>query len=100
MLNRNRVRLVIGVGLLCMGIAVPSCPGQKEVQDRVDALQMQHTELMKKVGSLSASVTSLTKDMNDVKQVLPQITAVIQAQKNALEQVSSDVKGLSKKKKR
>lgn len=81
-----------------LGFAMPSCPGQQALQQQVDTLQNSNQELTKRVQALNNQVTTLTSDMNQVKQLLPQMTNVIQAQKGAIDQLDAAVKELQPKK--
>src|SRR4051812_23085294 len=88
---------VFAAAFLGMGIAMPSCPGQQAMQQQIDALQTSNTDLTKKVQTLNTEITTLHKDMEQVKQLLPQITNVIQAQKGALDQLDGTVKDMQAK---
>jgi septal ring factor EnvC (AmiA/AmiB activator) len=104
-MNKNLKWAVLSLGVLGMGMAMPSCPGQQAMQQQIDSLQTSSTEMTKKVQALNAQVTALQKDMDQAKQLLPQMTNVIQAQKAALDQIEATVrdmrgsKGGAKKKK-
>jgi septal ring factor EnvC (AmiA/AmiB activator) len=89
--------IVIGAAFSGMGIAMPSCPGQQAMQQQLDTLQTSNAELTKKVQSMQAQLTSINSDMGQVKQLLPQMTNVIQAQKGALEQLDATVKSMQSK---
>jgi peptidoglycan hydrolase CwlO-like protein len=89
--------VVMGAALSGMGIAMPSCPGQQAMQEKIDALQTSETELNKKVQAMQTQITTLNNDMAQVKQLLPQMTNVIQAQKGALEQLDATVKSMQTK---
>ena len=97
---KNNIRWLVFAGAFAgMGIAMPSCPGQQAMQQQIDALQITNTDLTKKVQALNTQVTSLNNDMTQVKQLLPQMTNVIQAQKGALDQLNTSVKDLQSKSK-
>ena len=89
--------LVFAASFAGMGIAMPSCPGQQAMQQQVDALQTANLEAGKKFRTLQTQVTGLSNDMNQVKQLLPQMTNVIQAQKAALDQLDVTVQQLRNK---
>lgn len=91
---------VISLAALSLGIAMPSCPGQKEMQQQIETLQTAHTEMAKKLNEQEALVHSLTNDMNQVKQLLPQMTNVIESQKATIEQLDASIKRLQGKKKK
>ena len=90
--------IVLSLSLLGMGMAMPSCPGQQEAKEKMDALQASNTELTKKVHDLGTQINTLNQDMQQVKQLLPQVTNVIQAQKGALDELSASVAEMKKAK--
>lgn len=89
---------ILPLSLLTMGIAMPSCPGQQEMQDKITALQTANTDLTKKVQTLNQQLTSLNNDMNQVKQILPQMTNLLTTQKATLDQLDATVKTMQSKK--
>ncbi len=80
-----------------MGIAMPQCPGQQEMQQKMDMIQVSNAELGRKVQKLESQVSTIDADMAQVKQLLPQMTNVIQAQKGALDQVAAQIKDVQEK---
>lgn len=77
-----------------MGVAMPSCPGQQATQDRLATLEAMNTDLSKKLQDLTVQVHSTGTDMGQVKQLLPQMTSVIQAQKAAVDELNLKIKNL------
>jgi septal ring factor EnvC (AmiA/AmiB activator) len=77
-----------------MGMSLPSCPGQKEMQQQIELLQTQNADLGKKIQALTTQIGSVTNDMNQVKQILPQVTGVIEAQKGAIDRIDTRVTDL------
>jgi septal ring factor EnvC (AmiA/AmiB activator) len=99
-MNKNLIRTVlIGAAVGCMGIAMPSCPGQQETNQKIEALQIANGDLSRKIQKLESQVSSLEADMGQVKTLLPQVTNVLQAQKTTIDQLLADVKDLQKHKK-
>src|SRR5690348_6893921 len=97
-MNKNLVRVfLIAVVLVCMGFAMPTCPGQQEMQLKIDNLQATQVEFTKKIQKLEAQAASVDADMAQVKQLLPQITNVIQSQKVTLDQLGATVQALQHK---
>jgi uncharacterized protein HemX len=80
-----------------MGMAMPSCPGQQAMQQQIDTVQASNVELAKKVQAQNAQITTLHNDMVQVKQLLPQMSNVIQAQKGSIDQLDASVKELKLK---
>jgi hypothetical protein len=89
--------LIFAASFAGMGIAMPSCPGQQAMQLQIDGLQTTNLDTSKKLRALQTQVTGLSNDMNQVKQLLPQMTNVIQAQKGALDQLDVTVQQLRNK---
>jgi septal ring factor EnvC (AmiA/AmiB activator) len=89
--------MVIPAALVGMGIAMPSCPGQKEMQQQVDTLQNSNMDLSKKVQALTLQVNSLNNDMTQAKQLLSQVTSLLTTQKTAFDQLDVTVKDLETK---
>ncbi len=86
--------LVLAVAFLGMGFTMPSCPGQKEMQQEIDLLRTAHTDLSKKLQTVTDQMTALNADMAQVKQLLPQITNVIEAQKGTFDRLEASIKEL------
>lgn len=96
-MKKNFRWLVLGVAFIGMGAGMPSCPGQKAMQQEMDSVQAANQDLTKKVQALSAQVTGLNNDMAQVKQLLPQMTQLIKAQKDQLDLVDAAVKDMQSK---
>ena len=84
-------------GLMTMGVAMPSCPGQQAMQQQIDDVMKVSTDMTRKLQSQDAKIKGLESDMGQVKQLLGQMTNAIQAQKGALEQLDVSVKDLAAK---
>lgn len=89
--------LIYATAFAGMGIAMPSCPGQQEMKQQIEALQTSNQELNLQIKKMHKELQSLNSDMGQVKQVLPQMTNVIQAQKGALDQLEAKVNSLATK---
>ncbi len=85
--------------LVGLGMSMPRCPGQQAIQQQLDLMQVTHQEYNKKIQTLTSQVTTLNSEMQQVKQLLPQMTNVIQAQKTSIDQLSATVKELQTKSK-
>jgi ABC-type transporter Mla subunit MlaD len=77
-----------------MGIALPSCPGQEEANQKVEAIQKTTDSLSKTIQGLKQQIDTLNTDMAQAKQLMPQMANVIQAQKEALDKLDVAVKEL------
>ncbi len=95
--SRWPILLTASLGL---GLSMPSCPGQKEMQQQLDHLQTQNTELAKTIEKLSTQTNGLVSEIAQIRQILPSVTAVLQAQKNEVDSLRTRVESLEKKKKR
>ena len=94
----NTKLIVLAVGaFLTLGIAMPSCPGQRAMQQQIDSLQTANAALTKKVQILESESRVHTQELSQAKQLFTQITQVIQAQKGALDQLNVAVKDLQTK---
>src|SRR4051812_34714737 len=89
--------LIFAASFLGMGISMPSCPGQQAMQLQLETLQNANLDVGKKLKTLQTQVTAMSNDMNQVKQLLPQMTNVIQAQKGALDQLDTTVQQMRNK---
>ena len=89
--------LIFAASFAGMGIAMPSCPAQQAMQQQIDVIQTNNMDTTKKLRTLQTQVTGLSNDMNQVKQLLPQMTNVIQAQKGALDQLDATVQQMRNK---
>src|SRR5689334_4509080 len=96
-MKKNLRWLVLGVAFSGMGVAMPSCPGQKAMQQQLDAVQATEQEQAKKIQTLTNQATSLNNDMGQVKQLLPQMTQLIKAQKDQLDHMDAEIKELQAK---
>ena len=91
-LNQPGIRWIALVcAFLGMGIAMPNCPGQQETKQQLETLQQAHAELIKKNQGLGNQITALNNDMNQVKQILPQITQMLEAHKNSLDRLNASI---------
>ena len=88
---------LLSAAFIFMGFTMPSCPGQEAMQQQIVGLETSKLDLTKKVASLNAQVATLNKDLGEVRQVLVQMSTVIQAQKGALEQMENTLKNLKGK---
>ncbi|MBI2711376.1 MAG: hypothetical protein HYX41_00740 [Bdellovibrio sp.] len=93
-MNKNLKWAVLSLSVIGMGMAMPSCPGQQAMQQQIEALQTSNTDMQKKVSALSKDVATLQAEMNQAKELIPQMTNVIQAQKAAMEQLEATVKDI------
>ncbi len=72
--------IVLGMAVIGLGFAMPSCPGQEALQQQLESLQASNQELTKKVKEMSTQVTTLNGEINQMKQYMVQSTNVFAAQ--------------------
>ncbi len=93
-MKKYSLSLFLASSFLAMGFTMPSCPGQQQMQQQVDAVAQSSAELTRKEAALDGRVKSLEGDMGQVKQLLTQMTSTIQAQKEALDKFDAAFKSL------
>ncbi|MEK6707062.1 MAG: hypothetical protein AABZ06_14890 [Bdellovibrionota bacterium] len=79
--------------LMALGIAMPSCPGQKAVQTQIETLEKNQADLIKKVGSLESQLKAAAMENAKTKEILSQLGSSLQLQEASLRQLESTVKG-------
>lgn len=95
-MKKNIRWMIFGAAFLGMGMSMPGCPGQ-QMQTQMDAMTAANQKLEGKLKGLETQVNQMAADMGQVKQLLPQMTNVIQAQKGAIDQLETSVKELRTK---
>lgn len=88
---------ILFAAFLGMGMSMPSCPGQQAMQQQIDTLTAQNTDLSKRVMAMNGQVQGLNKDMVDVKNLLKPMADAIQAQKAAMDQLDANLKEVQAK---
>ena len=89
---------VVGSSFLLMGLSMPSCPGQKEMQQSVEALKASETEMKVKLTSAENSIKGLKEDVAQMKTLVAQVSNTVLEQKSAIEKLEGDIKGLQSSK--
>jgi ABC-type transporter Mla subunit MlaD len=80
-----------------MGIAMPQCPGEKAMQDQVDALKATQITMTQKLNAVDAQSKTANADSAQIKQALTQLAGVIDTQRDALKRLDDAVKDLQTK---
>ena len=80
-----------------MGITMPSCPGQQAMQQQIDSLTASNQQLTRKIQEMDGQLKPLVTDMGQVKQLLPEMTNVIQGHRSELAALTEQVKQLQAK---
>jgi peptidoglycan hydrolase CwlO-like protein len=89
--------IVLGMAVVGLGFAMPSCPGQDAMQQQINSLQSANQELTKKVQTLSTQVTAISGEVNQMKQYMVQSTNVFAAQEALNAQLKKSIEEMSKK---
>jgi len=79
---------------ICMGMSLPSCPGDKAMQQQIDGLTQSNADMTRKLQMLDSQNKSLASDMQTQKQVLTQLASTAAAQKEAIDNLYTSVKQL------
>ncbi len=88
--------VVLSCAILGMGLGMPGCPNQ-EMQQQMEILRNNNTDLSKKIQALSTQITTLNNDLIQIKQLLPEMTGVMTLQKNTMKELDDNVKELQAK---
>lgn len=81
-----------------MGLSMPSCPGQQEMQQSVEALKASETEMKVKLTSAENSIKGLKDDVTQMKTLVAQVSNTVLEQKAAIEKLEGDIKALQSSK--
>jgi uncharacterized protein YoxC len=79
---------------ICMGMSLPSCPGDKAMQTQIDGLTQSNADITRKLQMLDSQNRSLASDLQTQKQVLTQLASTAAAQKEAIDNLYTSVKQL------
>ncbi len=90
--------MVLGMAVIGLGFAMPSCPGQDAMQQQVNTLQTANQELTKKVQTMTTQFTALTGEVNQMKQFMVQSANVFAAQETLNKQLNKSIDELKSKK--
>ncbi len=96
-MNKTMTIVACGAAFIGMGIAMPQCPGEKAMQDQVDALRTAQTSMTAKLTAVDGQTKATAGDVNQMKQALTQFAGVIDAQKDALKRLDDSIKDLQTK---
>jgi peptidoglycan hydrolase CwlO-like protein len=77
-----------------MGMSLPSCPGDKAMQQQIDMLQQNNADMTRKLQALNGQIQSLGADLGSQKQVMTQLASTVAAQKEAIDNIYGSVKAL------
>ena len=67
---------MLGAAFLAMGVTMPSCPGQQAMQQQLDALNSQQSQVGNRLQTLERQVSGMSQDMAQSKQLVEQMAKV------------------------
>ncbi len=91
--------IVLGMAVIGLGFAMPSCPGQEAMQQQINSVQTVNQELVKKIQTVTNQVNSLNSEINQMKQYMVQSTNVFAAQEALNNQLKKSIEELKSPKK-
>ncbi len=91
-MNKRLYGVAVACAFLGMGIAMPSCPGQEEMKQQIEALNTQNQANLKTIQNLNGQISTLNHDMGEVKTLLAQVSNTVLAQKASIEQLEAAAK--------
>ncbi len=77
---------------LMLGLSMPSCPGQDELQSKLEASQQETTQLKARLQMMTQEVTLLKEDYIKTKKLVEEIGTTVLTQKSVIEQLDANVK--------
>jgi hypothetical protein len=80
---------------LFMGIAMPSCPGQEDLQQKLATSQQEMTQLKARTQQLAQELQLVKEDYIRTKKLVEEIGTTVLAQKTVLEQLDAQTKALN-----
>lgn len=83
---------VLAAAALGLGLSMPSCPGQKALEERVDAVATAQSGTKGEIQKLDETVKALQTELAQHKQAMADLTGALGAQKTALEQLDGALK--------
>ena len=86
--------IVIVATFATMGMSLPSCPGDKAMQQQIDSLTQSNADMTRKLQMLDSQNKSVAGDLQTQKQVLTQLASTAAAQKEAIDNLYTSVKQL------
>lgn len=92
--------LVLGMAVVGLGFAMPSCPGQDAMQQEISALQSSNQELTKKVQTLTTQVTTLTNENNEIKKFMQKSAEIFATQEAVNSKIAKTLEEMKSKKRR
>jgi peptidoglycan hydrolase CwlO-like protein len=75
-----------------MGMSLPSCPGDKAMQQQIDMLQASNQDMTRKLQNLDNQLKSSANDIIGQKSLITQLATTVSAQKEAIDNLYNQIK--------
>jgi septal ring factor EnvC (AmiA/AmiB activator) len=96
-MNKKMSIVVCSAAFVAMGMGMPQCPGEKAMQQQVDAMQTSQQTMTTKLTLMDTQLKTVNSDATQTKQILSQLAQAIQAQKDALDREDVAIKDIQAK---
>jgi chromosome segregation ATPase len=96
MTNTGRIAIFIAA-FIGMGMSLPSCPGDKAMQQQIDMLQASNQDMTRKLQNLDNQLKSSGNDVVAQKSLITQLATTVSAQKEAIDNLYNQIKILQAK---
>jgi peptidoglycan hydrolase CwlO-like protein len=91
MTNTGRIAIFIAA-FIGMGMSLPSCPGDKAMQQQIDMLQQSNQDMTRKLQNLDNQLKSADSDVVSQKSLITQLATTVSAQKEAIDNLYNQIK--------
>ena len=78
-------------------MSLPSCPGDKAMQQQIDSLQTSNQDMTRKLQNLDNQLKSADSDVVAQKSLITQLATTVSAQKEAIDNLYNQIKILQAK---
>ena len=85
---------LVTTSLLMMGLGVPSCPGQQAMQQQIDSIKTEETELKMKMQAVDTQLKALKEDLEQTKALVAPMSLAAKDQAASIERLDSSIKAL------
>lgn len=75
-----------------MGLSLPSCPGQQAMQQQLDTLKTQQTELRSLITAQETQIKGVKEESDRAKEMLGQMLATVTEQSKKLDELNEKLK--------
>ena len=87
---------MLGGAFLLMGLSMPSCPGQQEMQKQVSDLTAKQVDAQKALSTHSEKVKSLESEVGNLKTTLQEVAEVLKSHKTTIEGLQAKIDEMGK----